>query len=341
MLPQVSVIIPAYNAEKYIAKAIQSVLKQTLDNLEIIIVDDNSTDSTVAIARSYSDPRIKVLTNSENMGAAFSRNRAIKAASGPWIALLDADDWYIQNRLEKLLAVANFEGADMVADDIYHINEGEELPRSTLFTESGEKIDKTMQIDPVYFVNTDLPGVGGLTLGLTKPIIKREFLSKHKIEYIDHIRLGQDFWFYLSCLGNGARFFIVPQAYYFYLNTPGALTKKSQIERLQQYCEASIFFLQQDFIRNNYELSEALSNRLKKLEKTRPYFQVLDTIRKGNLWQIFIDIFQNPYFIVHTIKHLPKKLCRCYRYNLGKFKSTNAISLGLGVRSQESASQEK
>ncbi len=321
MNPQISVIIPAYNTEKYLAKAIASVLEQTIDNLEVIVVDDASTDGTVAIAKSFSDPRVKVLINPENLGAAATRNRAIRHATGTWIAVLDSDDWYAPERLEKLLAIADSQAADMVADDIYHINNGEEFSWSTLFTESGEKIDKTMEIDPVYFVNTDVPGVGGLTLGLSKPLINREFLSKHKIEYQENIRLGQDFWFYLSCLGNGARFFIVPQAYYFYRNNPGTLTKKSQIQRWQQYCEASIFFLQQDFIRNNHELSQALSNRLKKLEETRPYFQVIDTIRTGDLLAIVIDIFQNPYFLVHAIKYLPKRLKRRYRYYLAKTRN--------------------
>jgi succinoglycan biosynthesis protein ExoO len=318
MPTQVSVIIPAYNTEKYIAQAIESVLQQTLDEFEIIIVDDASTDNTLAIAKSYSDPRIKVLANPENMGAAVSRNRAIKAASGTWIALLDSDDWYVSNRLEKLLAVANSQEADMVADDVYYINDGEELFWSTLFTESGKKIDKIMQIDSLYFVNTDLPGVGGLTLGLSKPIIKKEFLSKHKIEYLDNIRLGQDFWFYLECLARGAKFFIIPEAYYFYRSRFGALTSKSKIERYEQYCEASEFFLQQDFIHSHHELSKAVNNRLKKLTKMRPYFQVIDSIKKGDLWRIIIDMWQNPYFFIHAIYLLPKKLRQRYNLTLKK-----------------------
>jgi succinoglycan biosynthesis protein ExoO len=321
MITEVSVIIPAYNTEKYIAKAIESVLQQTLDNFEIIIVDDSSTDSTLTIAKSYCDPRIKVLTNPENMGAAFTRNRAIKAASGTWIAVLDSDDWYVPDRLEKLLAVANSQAADMVADDVYYINDGEELPWSTLFTESEKKVDKIIQIDPVFFVNTDMPGVGGLTLGLSKPIINREFLSKHKIEYQDNIRLGQDFWLYLECLARGATFFITPEAYYFYRSRLGSLTKKSKIERYEQFCEASEFFLQKDFVKGNHELLEAVSNRLQRLRKIRAYFQVVDTIKQGNLWQIVIDMIRNPYFFVHALHYLPKRLKQLYKAILKKWKS--------------------
>jgi succinoglycan biosynthesis protein ExoO len=197
-------------------------------------------------------------------------------------------------------------------------DDGEELFWSTLFTESGKKIDKIMQIDSLYFVNTDLPGVGGLTLGLSKPIIKKEFLSKHKIEYLDNIRLGQDFWFYLECLARGGKFFIIPEAYYFYRSRFGALTGKSKIERYEQYCEASEFFLQQDFIHSHHELSKAVNNRLKKLTKIRPYFQVIDSIKKGDLWRIIIDMWQNPYFFIHAIYLLPKKLTQRYNLTLKK-----------------------
>ncbi|MEA5580244.1 glycosyltransferase family 2 protein [Nodularia harveyana UHCC-0300] len=318
MNPEISVIIPAYNTEKYIAKAIESVLQQTIDNLEIIVVDDASIDATAAIAKSFSDPRVKVLTNPENIGAAATRNRAIQQATGKWIALLDSDDWYAPERLTKLLAVADSQAADMVADDIHHINDGEDLPWSTLFTESEQKIDKTIQIDPAYFVKTHSIFGIGLTLGLTKPIIKREFLLDHKIEYDENIRLGQDFWFYIRCLGNGARFFVLPQPYYFYRSRIGGLTKGSQLARWEQYCQVSHFFLKQDFVQNNYELSEALSHRLKLIEDSKPYFKVLDTINKGNLWDIVTDIFHNPSFFGHFTKRLPKRLERRYKYYLKK-----------------------
>ncbi|MBD2567398.1 glycosyltransferase family 2 protein [Anabaena lutea] len=318
MNPVVSVIIPAYNTEKYIGKAIESVLQQTLDNLEIIVVDDASTDATLALAKSFSDPRVKVLTNPENLGAAAARNRAIRAATGKWIALLDSDDWYAPYRLEKLLAVANSQPVDMVADDIYHINDGEEFPWSTLFRESGEKFDEIMQIEPVFFVESDLPGVGGLTLGLTKPIIKREFLLKHRIEYLNNIRLGQDFWFYLSCLANGARFYIIPQAYYFYRSRPGALTKKTKIERLNQFVTANLCFSEQPVAKKNPQLLDALSKRITKLEKIRSYFIVVDAIKQGEFLNVLLLMRNNPYFFLHFINQLPRILSRRWNYFLAK-----------------------
>lgn len=125
MNPLVSVIIPTYNVEKYIEKAIQSVLDQTYPNIEIIVVDDGSTDHTVDVVRSFHDERIKLFINERNMGPSYSRNRGIKEAKGEWIAFLDGDDWWDKERLEKLLNVAETYQADVVCDDLYLIVDGE------------------------------------------------------------------------------------------------------------------------------------------------------------------------------------------------------------------------
>ena len=99
--PRVSVIMAAYNAEKYLREAVDSILSQTLADFELIVVDDASTDGTRAILASYSDPRIRVLHNPSNAGQSVSRNRALAAARGKYIAVLDADDLAVSTRLER------------------------------------------------------------------------------------------------------------------------------------------------------------------------------------------------------------------------------------------------
>jgi glycosyltransferase involved in cell wall biosynthesis len=99
--PQVSILMPAYNAEKYIAAAIDSVLNQSFSDFELIIVNDGSIDLTENIIRSYSDPRIKLLSNEKNSGLLFSRNRLISEARGEFFAWLDADDVYHNNIIQS------------------------------------------------------------------------------------------------------------------------------------------------------------------------------------------------------------------------------------------------
>lgn len=103
-MPEVSVVIPAYNAEKYIAEAIDSVLAQSFSDYEIIAVDDGSTDRTAAIIKSY--PEVKYVFQ-EHTGISAARNRAINDAGGRYIAFLDADDLWKKDKLEKQVTYLN------------------------------------------------------------------------------------------------------------------------------------------------------------------------------------------------------------------------------------------
>lgn len=100
----VSIIMPSYNTAPYIRETIQSVLDQTYQNWELIIVDDCSTDNTDEVVASIKDDRIKYLKNERNSGAAVSRNRALREAKGRWIAFLDSDDLWMPEKLEKQIS---------------------------------------------------------------------------------------------------------------------------------------------------------------------------------------------------------------------------------------------
>ena len=98
----VSIVMPTYNAVLYIKDAIDSVRNQTYSEWELLIVDDCSTDNTEEVVKTYlRDSRIHYLKNSENRGAAVSRNKALKAAKGKWVAFLDSDDIWMPDKLEK------------------------------------------------------------------------------------------------------------------------------------------------------------------------------------------------------------------------------------------------
>ena len=104
--PTVSVVIPLYEGEAYIAEAIESVRSQTFTNLELIVVDDGSTDQSAAIVQKYAtDPRVRYITHEENRGIAAARNTGIKNARGEYIAFLDQDDLWHPSKIEKQLRV--------------------------------------------------------------------------------------------------------------------------------------------------------------------------------------------------------------------------------------------
>lgn len=114
--PLVSVIMPAYNAEKFIVEAIESVLSQTYSALELIVIDDCSTDTTLETALEYAkkDNRVRVIRNEKNSGVARTRNAGLDAAKGEFIALIDSDDLWLPEKLEKQMTVAENTAADIV-----------------------------------------------------------------------------------------------------------------------------------------------------------------------------------------------------------------------------------
>ena len=101
--PLVSIIMPAFNREKFIAEAIKSVLAQSFTNYELIVIDDGSTDRTLSVTNQFkSDPRIKLVKNEKNLGIASTRNKALQMARGVYIAPLDSDDvWLRRSRSSK------------------------------------------------------------------------------------------------------------------------------------------------------------------------------------------------------------------------------------------------
>jgi succinoglycan biosynthesis protein ExoO len=317
MTPEVSVIISAYNTEAYIAKAIESVLEQTMENLEIIVIDNGSKDATGKVAKSFADKRLKVIEIPENIGVGGARNLATRVAKGKWIAPLDSDDWYTPERLEKLLQIASTFCADMIADDLYLIRDGENSPWSTLLSESGEQIDKIMLLNPIFFAETDRYGQKGLHLGITKPIIKRDFLIEHRIEYDETIKaVDLDFWFAMKCLVSGARFVLVPEPFYFLRGRAGSAMTASKVDRLCKSCQAALEFLQQEDVQKNPELVRVVSENLRVFQKNLAYYSVVEPLKQRRFLAALIAMLRNPYFFVHFLLRLPNILSRRMEYYL-------------------------
>lgn len=130
--PLISVVIPTYNCEHFIEETLESVINQTYRNLEIILVDDKSKDSTALKIENFlhKDHRIKLLKNEKNSGVSISRNRGIQEASGIYIALLDGDDLWVTDKIEQQLKLAQETKADIIYSSYSLIDEkGKDLGR--------------------------------------------------------------------------------------------------------------------------------------------------------------------------------------------------------------------
>lgn len=211
----VSVIIPAYNAELYVGNAIESVLAQTYHHLEIIVVDDGSTDDTWESIRAIHDSRIQMTKNEGNHGPAAARNCGMKACHGDWVAFLDSDDWWHPMRIEKLLALAYRTSAHLVADDLWLIENGRERPWTTYLKDAGVAWRDTHLLTCHELASNDL--------GMLKPIVQRLFLIQNEIQYLESMR-HEDFIFLLDCLQKNPLMVVTPEPLYFYRNRRGSLS---------------------------------------------------------------------------------------------------------------------
>ena len=99
--PKVSVVIPVYNREKYVRSAVDSILSQTFSDFELLVIDDGSTDGSIAVVQSYRDPRIRLARNNANLGVSATRNKGIQLARGVYLAFLDSDDCAYPDRLKQ------------------------------------------------------------------------------------------------------------------------------------------------------------------------------------------------------------------------------------------------
>lgn len=183
--PLVSVIMAAYNAEETIGRAIQSVLDQTYRNFELIVINDCSIDGTVDVVREYHDDRIRLISNDQNSGVSYTRKHGMEAANGEWIAVLDSDDAWMPDKLEKQLMLQAEKKADLV------------FTGSAFMTSNGNPMEWTMHV-PLEISYRQL---------LKQNLISNSSVLVRKSLYVENYTIGdqmhEDFAIWLKLLKKG------------------------------------------------------------------------------------------------------------------------------------------
>lgn len=219
----ISVIIPVYNAEKFLYETVKSVLNQTYSNFELIIVNDGSTDGSLKILKQFTDQRIQII-NKPNTGVSDTRNVAIRLTKGEYVCFLDADDcfapWYLQRMYET--AIAN--GADMVVCNY------------TPFRDKPSFAEK--KIEAVSVKNTEiLTETGVLTSAWTK-LIKSSTLSKFHIFFDENMTFGEDLFFCWKAYLASENVWMIDEKLYGYRITGDGATGKYHPKLYEKYKEA-------------------------------------------------------------------------------------------------------
>jgi succinoglycan biosynthesis protein ExoU len=239
----VCVVIAARNAEASIGRAVGSALAQKPVR-EVIVVDDASTDGTAAAARAADDrsKRLKVVRQNENRGPAGARNRAFDIAKSPLVCPLDADDYLLPGRIERLLAGATGHW-DLLADDIVIVPQELQHLDVHLGSESTERSAKGISLASFVRGNITRPDRPRGELGFLKPLIKRAFLTAHGLRYDESLRLGEDYALYVRALAAGARFRVVGACGYIAIERNDSISARhgaADLNRLAQFDAACL-----------------------------------------------------------------------------------------------------
>ncbi len=221
--PLFSIVIPAYNVEGCIARAVESVIGQTCQDFEIIIIDDSSKDETVVISRQLAlkHNRIRVLEQATNQGPSSARNRGIDESRGHWIAILDADDAFGASRLQNLAEFATRHDADIVADNLALYDQGLGEIVGNAFS---WRTDFALTLDDLLAQDVYLRGV---PMGWIKPVFRRQYLLDRGLRYPPEYRHAEDFFLLASALAEGALFWISSRAEYVYTTRMGLVSREA------------------------------------------------------------------------------------------------------------------
>ncbi len=186
-MPKVTVIMPVYNAEKYIAKAISSILDQSYQNFELLIIDDCPTDNSMEAVNTFNDNRLRIIHNEKNKGIAYSRNRGLAESRGEYIALMDDDDIAVVDRLKtQVCFLDENKKIDVVGGALVEINEYGEI-----------KGAKSTPLHNPQYIKAHLMFYNAIVNG--SAMFRKEFVDRFHIQYQDNYLGMEDYRFWVDC----------------------------------------------------------------------------------------------------------------------------------------------
>ena len=291
-IPAVSVIIPLYNAEKYIGDCLDSILGQTLTNFEVIVVDDCSTDNSEAIVESYRekfDGRLTLVKTKQNSGNAgyTARNKGLYFSRGEYVWFVDADDFITKTALEELYTAAKEVDADVVYTGmryLYSSEKGAELMLDEMgwaLKEKGIEDKPTLTVDHDENVKNFFD-VGAFWAPWTK-FVKRDFLNKKEIFFYETISSGDHIWT-MELFTSADRLLRILNAVYFWRTdsiTSITREKISSDKQIVKFIKLAISFTQE--ITKLSKQNEFLKENPKYCY--RMLMKQMDIFLSRNLWE--------------------------------------------------------
>lgn len=230
-MARVSIIVPVYNAEMYVAECIESIQKQTLTDIEIIIVNDGSTDSSGLIANEFAehDKRIKVL-HQKNKGLVETRKRGILEASSDYIGFVDADDWIEPDMYGMMFQEIKQNGADLVLTEIFHYGAGGEY--AVKHTVESGLYDYNKIVEEIYprLVNNG----NGLHPSMGTKLFRKALLES-VMDYVDgRVKIAEDVLFSYPYMIRCKKIYVMDKAFYHYRFNPDSMCHRKNYNILSE-----------------------------------------------------------------------------------------------------------
>ena len=230
-IPTVSVVIPAYNAEKTVRRTLDCVLNQTLDSLQVILIDDGSTDSTAVIGQEIAgkDPRLTVVTQG-NLGISYARNAGLALCEGKYIRFIDADDTLPLDSIERMVRRAEKDGSELVIGG-YDQYFGE---RRSFHNLAGR--DDTVPCDDMMrhlcdHANSYFYGV------LWNKLFLREIAEKQNCRFQENLTWGEDFAFVMDYLAGVSRVSFMKDSLYDYRRSANSTSIRQVLDCVKHPAE--------------------------------------------------------------------------------------------------------
>jgi succinoglycan biosynthesis protein ExoU len=298
-----TIVIAAYCAQNTITRAVQSACAQSA-TVEIVIVDDCSSDDTykIACALGRDDPRIRVYRQAQNTGPAGARNFAIKESSAPWIAVLDADDFMVPDRIARMIKEAESNNLDFLADDIFRVTDADLKAKNNRLwskTDFGQT-----DISFAQFVEGNRHNRLGQRgeLGFVKPLIRRRFLEEAGLAYKPHLRLAEDFVLYAEALAAGCRFRLVDPRGYFAVFRSDSLSSRHSTSDLGAIVAADIALARNPAL-TGHDLAVLDQHRLD-THKEWAWRRMIDAVHQRDLGTIANLAVQPPAVVLSLVQKL-------------------------------------
>lgn len=231
-LPLVSILIVARNTGQFIGDAIISARQQTFSQIEVIVVDDASTDDTRAVAEHHAaqDARVRVI-DGPRAGLAAIRNVSLDAARGRWAAILDSDDMLHPRHIEQLVAAAQRTGAEIVAANMVSFAHEHGLTQTALFADRRDWREERW-LSLIDYVRANSASGDAVSAGYLKPLFNLDFLRRQTLRYDLRLRIAEDYDLVARTMAAGARYLYLPMPTYFYRKHSASTSHRQSVADL-------------------------------------------------------------------------------------------------------------